>query len=117
MEKCLVYNFHTRFLVKTPGKINFIIFPGKLLNVDWTLYFVNSMRNPQEGRSICSSFVVFDHSDKIVTCLKNFLWITKTYTHQIVHISSAQFDLVMRNSMTSIFSQPGQLMQCNTFYN
>ena len=41
------------------------------------------------------SFLLFDRSDNILTCLKTCLWNPGTYKHKIVLLSSAQLGLVM----------------------
>ena len=48
------------------------------------------------------SFIQFDRSDKILTCLKTCLWNPGTYRHKIVRLSSAQFGLVMNYIVSCI---------------
>ena len=49
-----------------------------------------------------STIRFFNRSDKTFTCLKTCLWIPETYAHQIVHISNAQFGLVMQTRFKKI---------------
>ena len=62
-----------------------------------TVHFVHCKRIPQQGRSLFffCSLIFFDRSDKILTCLKTWLWNPGTYRHKIVLLSTAQFDLVV----------------------
>ena len=66
-----------------------------------TVHFVQCKWIPQQGSSLCSSFV--HRSDKIFTCLKTCLWSPGTYRHKIVLLSSAQFGLVMREHVKKQF--------------
>ena len=63
-----------------------------------TVCFAKCMRISQQGRSLCSSFVLSFSlivPTKILKCLKTCLWNPGTYRHKIVRPSSAQFGLVM----------------------
>ena len=66
------------------------------------------------------SFIFFDHSDTILTCLKTCSWNPGTYRHKIVGISSAQFGHVKSRkgkyelaSLRWLFTTLGQTLDEN----
>ena len=77
-------------------KLFFLIF---ILLRGQTVHFLHCKRFPQQGSSLCSSFVLsfclIDRSDKILTCLKTCVWNPGAYRHKFVRLSSAHFGLVI----------------------
>ena len=66
-----------------------------------TVIFVHCKRIPQQGNSLFfffCSLTFFDRSDKILTCIKTWLWNPRTYRRKFVLLSSAQFGLLRINT-------------------